>query len=128
MSTTTGEIRWERIQDTRQRDANTREPVPGSPGRAFLRWQNGQLDRVLVLTRDRNFNCVVQRMVGQQQMTVKLSTLRTEAEILGFLKKNFPQHMPAMKPNQKTGELPKPLNPSSLPREVVDAIWEVKKA
>lgn len=127
MSTITDEVRWERIQETRQRDSNTREAVPGSPGKAFLRWQNGQLDRVLVLTRDRNFNCTVQRMVGGQQMTVKLSTLRTESEILAFLKKFHPQHMPATKPNPKTGALPKALEPSSLPREIIDAIWEVKK-
>lgn len=126
--TITDEVRWELIQATRQRDGNTKEPIPGSPGKAFLRWQNGQLDRVLVLTRDRNFNCTVQRIVGGQQMTVKLSTLRTESEILALLKKRFPQHLPASKPNPKTGELPKGLNPSSLPREVIDVIWEVKKA
>jgi len=128
MSTTTDEVRWDLIQSTRQRDSNTNEPVPGSPGKAYLRWQSGQLDRVLVLTRDRFYNCTVQRMIGGQQMTVKLSTLRTEGEILTFLKKRFPQHLPATKPNPKTGELPKPLNPSTLPREVIDAIWEIKHA
>lgn len=122
------ELRWERIQETRNRSTNTGEPVPGSPGRAYLRWQNGLVDRVLVLTRDKNFNCTVQRLTGGQQMTVKITTLRTENEILSVLKAKFPMHMPASKPNPKTGHPPKPLNVAALPREVLDVIWEIKRA
>lgn len=125
MSNDVNELRWDSIQSTRRRDPNTQEAVPGSPGYAFMRWQNGLVDRVLVLTRDRNYNVEIQRTVGGQRLTVKLDSLRTESELLSFLKKKYPEHVPASKPARFGGQMPV-FNPSRLPRQIVDEAWGVK--
>lgn len=124
MNDSENELRWDAIQRTRERDRTTGEPKPGSPGMAYVRWHNGMLDRVLVLARDIHYNVEVQRIIGGQRQKVKLGTIRTEGEILAFLKRRFPQHLPAAR--GKNGAPAPAFNPQTLPRTVIDEAWGVK--
>ena len=119
------EVRWESIQATRPRDPTTHEPEAGTPGKAFMRWHNGMIDRILVLRRDRQWKMHVQRVHGGQTQTIEMDAIRTLEEILRELGERWPDHYPKGKtPEQLRDEW----NPALLPLSITDAIWGVNSA
>ena len=110
------DARWALIEQTRPHDNNTGEAEPGSFGRAFMRWHNNSVDRVLVMRRVGQGNVKVQRMVGGQHIDVPLLALRTEGEILKHLQDRHPRHVPKSLKNWW---------PGLLPIAIVRELWDV---
>jgi hypothetical protein len=113
------ELRWQRIEKTRKTDKATGQPEIGSHGRAFLRWHNGLVDRVLVMHKLEDWKISVMRLNGGQVLTVPIDSLRTLDELLEGLKAHFPEHLPA------TGKGREELNPAVLPIGVINKLWGV---
>jgi hypothetical protein len=119
MSQPEHENRWKRIQATRKIDKSTGQPELGSHGKAFLRWHNSLVDRVLVMHKDDKWKVTVQRQQGGQVLAVPIDSLRTLDEVLESLKKNFPEYYPS----SEKGRIE--LNPAILPTGVINKIWGV---
>lgn len=115
---TAQDIRWAKIQQTRERDPQTGEPVPGSFGRSYFRWHNNIVDRVLVMMRTGIDTARVQRMHGSQMIEVPIDSLRTEVEIYDFIAAKHRKHLPT-EAQIKQGNW----NPNTLPVAIVMEIW-----
>lgn len=87
--------RWARIQDTRRKNGRTGEPVPGAMGIAYL-WnpQSNLLEKVAVLSMNKNGTILIQRNIGGQFRSVPLSFLRTAEEVWNSLRATMPEILP----------------------------------
>lgn len=113
------ELRWKKIEATRKIDKSTGMPEIGSHGKAFLRWHNNMIDRVLVMHRDDQWKVTVMRLQGGQQMVVPIDSLRTLDEVLESVKASFPEFYPA------SAQARAEINPATLPTGVINRIWGV---